>query len=58
MKGGLWKRIKRVALTDVGVLVKGLDHDKLEDIERTLLEADFGPASFEIAEGSPFPLTN
>ena len=51
MKGGLWKRIKRVALTDVGVLVKGLDHDKLEDIERTLLEADFGPASFEIAEG-------
>jgi len=51
VKGGLWKRIKQVALTDVGVLVKGLDHDKLEDVERTLLEADFGPASFELAQG-------
>ena len=50
MKGGLWKRIKQVALTDVGVLVKGLDHDKLEDVERTLLEADFGPASFDLAQ--------
>ena len=50
MKGGLWNRIKQVALTDVGVLVKGLDHDKLEDVERTLLEADFGPASFELAK--------
>ncbi len=50
MKGGLWKRIRQVALSDVGVLVRGLDTDTLEDVERTLLEADFGPASFEIAE--------
>jgi len=46
----LWERIKAVALTDVGVLVRGLDHDALERIERVLLEADFGPASFEITE--------
>lgn len=46
----LWERIKAVALTDVGVLVRGLDHDALERIERVLLEADFGSASFEITE--------
>jgi fused signal recognition particle receptor len=46
----LWERIKTVALTDVGVLVRGLDHDALERIERVLLESDFGPASFELTE--------
>jgi len=46
----LWERIKAVALTDVGVLVRGLDHDTLERMERVLLEADFGPASFELTE--------
>ncbi len=45
---GLWKRIKQVALTDVTVLVKGIDHDMLEDVERVLIEADFGPATFEL----------
>ena len=50
MKRGLWSRIKAVALTDVGVLVRGLDRDALERVERVLLEADFGPASFELAE--------
>ncbi len=50
MKRGLWRRIKEVALTDVTVLVKGLDHDTLEAIERVLVEADFGPAAFEITE--------
>ncbi|MBI4502646.1 MAG: signal recognition particle-docking protein FtsY [Gemmatimonadetes bacterium] len=44
----LWERIKAVALTDVGVLVRGLDRDALERVERVLLEADFGSASFEL----------
>ena len=47
---GLWNRIKRAALTDVAVLVKGIDHDLLEEIERVLLEADFGAATFELLE--------
>lgn len=47
----LWKRIKQVALTDVAVLVKGIDHEMLEDVERVLIEADFGPATFSLVEG-------
>lgn len=50
MKKGLWKRIKEVALTDVTVLVRGLDHDTLEQVERILVEADFGAAAFSITE--------
>jgi fused signal recognition particle receptor len=50
MKRGLWRRIKEVALTDVAVLVKGLDRDTLEDLERVLIEADFGPAAFDLTE--------
>ncbi len=50
MRGGLWQKIKRVALTDVTVLVKGIDRDSLDDVERILAEADFGPTAFEIAE--------
>jgi fused signal recognition particle receptor len=50
VKRGLWQRIKTVALTDVGVLVKGLDHDAIERVERVLIEADFGPAAFELVE--------
>ena len=45
---GLWQRIKRVALTDVSVLVKGLDTDTVQAVERVLVEADFGPAAFAI----------
>jgi fused signal recognition particle receptor len=48
---GLWHRIKQVALTDVGVLVKGLDRHTLEEFERIMIEADFGPVAFELAEG-------
>ncbi|KPK05139.1 MAG: hypothetical protein AMS20_07270, partial [Gemmatimonas sp. SG8_28] len=40
MKGGLWRKIKDVALTDVTVLVKGLDRDTLDAVERVLIEAD------------------
>jgi fused signal recognition particle receptor len=47
---GLWKRIKALALTDVAVLVKGLDRDTLDRVEQVLLEADFGPASFTLVE--------
>ena len=47
---GLWDRIKRVALTDVGVLVKGLDTDTIEAVERVLVEADFGPQAFALTE--------
>src|ERR1051326_485754 len=46
----LWERIKAVALTDVGVLIRGLDREGLERVERVLLEADFGPSSFELTE--------
>ncbi len=50
MRKGLWRRIKEVALTDVGVLVRGLDHDTLGEVERVLVEADFGAAALEITE--------
>ncbi len=49
-QGGLWHKIKAVALMDVGVLVRGLDRDGLENIERVLIEADFGPSAFELSE--------
>lgn len=44
-KPSLWKRIKRLALTDVGALVRGLNADDLEELERVLIEADFGVAA-------------
>jgi fused signal recognition particle receptor len=50
MKRGLWQRLKAVALTDVGVLVRGLDRDALERVERVLLEADFGAGAFALVE--------
>jgi fused signal recognition particle receptor len=42
---GLWARIKRIALTDVGALMRGLNADDLEKMERVLIEADFGVAA-------------
>ncbi len=42
-KRSLWQRIKDVALTDVGVLARGgVSAGSLEELERLLLEADFG----------------
>ena len=38
----LWQRLKCVALTDVGALVRGMNAADLEALERTLIEADFG----------------
>jgi fused signal recognition particle receptor len=50
-KPSLWKRIKDVALTDVGVLVRGLDEGSLEKIEEMLLAADFGvPATMQLVD--------
>ena len=42
---GLWSRIKQIALTDVGALMRGLNADDLENLERVLIEADFGVAA-------------
>ena len=41
-KRTLWQRLKDLALTDVGVLVKGVDPGSIEKLEELLLEADFG----------------
>ncbi len=47
----VWQRIRRFALTDVGALVRGLKGDELEEIERLLLEADFGvPATMALVQ--------
>ncbi|HET7601775.1 MAG TPA: signal recognition particle-docking protein FtsY [Gemmatimonadales bacterium] len=50
-KLSVWQRIRRFAMTDVGALVRGLQADDLEQIERVLLEADFGvPATLELTD--------
>jgi fused signal recognition particle receptor len=48
-KKSLWDRIVDVALTDVSVLVKGMDQGSLEALEETLIAADFGvPATLRL----------
>lgn len=48
---GLWARIKRVALTDVGTLVRGFKAADIEAMERLLLESDFGlQATMDLVE--------
>ena len=50
-KLGLWGRIKRLALTDVGALVRGLKAEDLEVLEQLLIEADFGvPATMDLVQ--------
>lgn len=50
-KQGLWSRLKRFALTDVGALMRGLNAADIEAMERVLIEADFGvPATVELTE--------
>src|SRR5262245_328716 len=50
-KESLWSRIKKLALTDVGALMRGLNADDLERMERVLIEADFGvPATIELTQ--------
>lgn len=41
-KRSLWQKIKDVALTDVGVLVRGMDEGSLENLEELLIASDFG----------------
>ena len=41
-KKGLWRRAVDLALTDVKVVVGGVDHESLESLEERLLSADFG----------------
>ena len=38
----LWQKVKRIALTDVGALVRRMNAADLEALERSLIEADFG----------------
>ena len=47
----LWKRVVNLALTDVRVLASGIDTEALEDLEETLLGADFGvPAALRLTD--------
>lgn len=48
----LWQKIKDVALTDVGVLARGgIDEEAVAELERILLEADFGvDATLDLVE--------
>jgi fused signal recognition particle receptor len=51
VKGGLWRRLTSIAKTDVGVLLKGgVSQPLLADLERVLLEADFGGNTFAMVE--------
>ncbi|MEO8295266.1 MAG: signal recognition particle-docking protein FtsY [Gemmatimonadota bacterium] len=48
-KEGLWTRLKKLALTDVGALVRKLDASDMEAMERLLIESDFGvPATLDL----------
>ena len=50
-KRSLWQRIKRLAMTDIGALVRGLNADDLETMERLLIEADFGvPSTLDLVQ--------
>jgi fused signal recognition particle receptor len=50
-KKSLWDKIVDVALTDVTVLVKGMDQGSLEGLEETLIGADFGvPATLRLVQ--------
>jgi fused signal recognition particle receptor len=44
---GLWAKIKRLAVTDVGALVRGLGKAELAEFERVLIESDLGVAAAE-----------
>jgi fused signal recognition particle receptor len=46
---GIWSAIKRTALTDVRVLVRGMGRAELDAFERALIESDLGvPATMEL----------
>jgi fused signal recognition particle receptor len=41
-KLSLWQRVRRIALTDVGALVRRMNAADLEALEQSLIESDFG----------------
>ena len=48
---GLWSRLKKLATSDVGALLRKFNAEDLDRIERLLLEADFGvPATMELVQ--------
>lgn len=50
-KLSLWARVKRLALTDVRALARGLNAQDLEQMEQLLIEADFGvPATLDLVD--------
>jgi fused signal recognition particle receptor len=50
-KLGFWGKLKRLALTDVGALVRGLNAEDVEALERVMLESDFGvPATSDLTD--------
>jgi fused signal recognition particle receptor len=50
-KVGFWARIKRLMVTDVGALARGLNAGDVESLERVMLESDFGlPATAELVD--------
>jgi fused signal recognition particle receptor len=50
-KTSLWNKVVKLALTDVRVVVGGMDHDTLESLEERLLAADFGvPATLRLVD--------
>jgi fused signal recognition particle receptor len=50
-KVGLWARLKRLMVTDVGALARGLNAGDVESLERVMLESDFGlPATAELVD--------
>jgi fused signal recognition particle receptor len=51
-KTGLWSRLKRLATSDVGALLRKFNAEDLDRIEQLLLEADFGvAATMELVKG-------
>jgi fused signal recognition particle receptor len=48
--GGLWRRNRTLALTDVSALWSGSPADAMEQLERALVEADFGAAAYELLD--------
>jgi fused signal recognition particle receptor len=48
--GGLWQRVKALGLTDVSALLPGKAAETRERLERVLLEADFGAATYELLD--------
>ena len=50
-KVGLWARLKRLMVTDVGALARGLNAGDVESLERIMLESDFGlPATADLVD--------